>query len=175
MKEHSHCLNIIHNPVAVQLRKRVERCAVRAVIHQGKNFLMVYSEQIGDYKFPGGGIEYGEDAASALSRELQEECGCITTEIGPKLLVIEEFSQARESSDTAFVMKSAYYSCSISSRTVQPELEKYEQELGFVSRWVSLEEALTANNAILNDPTTESPSWLQREILALETMSRLFA
>lgn len=135
---------------------------------------MVHSQQIGDYKFPGGGVEYGEDAASALSREIQEECGCITTEIGPKLLIIEEFSQAREGSDTAFVMKSAYYSCSISNRTVQPELEKYEQELGFISRWVSIDEALTANNAVLNDPAVENPSWLQREILALESIRRLY-
>ena len=32
--------------------------AVRAVILRGLELLMVYSSNVGDYKFPGGGVKY---------------------------------------------------------------------------------------------------------------------
>jgi 8-oxo-dGTP pyrophosphatase MutT (NUDIX family) len=40
--------------------KTVHRTAVRAVILRGHDLLMFHSTNVGDYKFPGGGMEEGE-------------------------------------------------------------------------------------------------------------------
>ena len=42
------------------------REAVRAIILKGEQVLMVYSPVNGDYKFPGGGVQDGEDHQVAL-------------------------------------------------------------------------------------------------------------
>ena len=55
----------------------ISRQAVRAIILNGEQILMVYSPVNHDYKFPGGGVKDGESHADTLSREIREECGLI--------------------------------------------------------------------------------------------------
>lgn len=50
------------------------RTGVRAVIWDNNKLLMMKSNR-GNYKFPGGGMEDGEDEQTALKRELLEETG----------------------------------------------------------------------------------------------------
>ena len=52
-----------------------ERPSARAIIIKDKLLAMVYSEKYKYYKFPGGGIEKGENPESALVREVGEETG----------------------------------------------------------------------------------------------------
>jgi hypothetical protein len=40
--------------------RTIHRTAARAVILRGQDLLMVYSANVGDYKFPGGGVNEGE-------------------------------------------------------------------------------------------------------------------
>ncbi|WP_230500347.1 NUDIX hydrolase [Sutcliffiella rhizosphaerae] len=54
--------------------KIIYREAVRAVIIQNDKILMVQSN-IGDYKFPGGGVEINESHEEAIMREVAEETG----------------------------------------------------------------------------------------------------
>ena len=72
---------VLHNEAVHVNGRTISREAVRSIIIDGRNLLMVYSEKNGDYKFPGGGIEHGESHEVALKREVTEEVGKHLVEI----------------------------------------------------------------------------------------------
>lgn len=75
-------LTEIHRRAGIHAKgKTIYRTAVRGVILRGRNLLMIHSSHVGDYKFPGGGVDEGETHAQALSREIQEECGTFLTQL----------------------------------------------------------------------------------------------
>lgn len=79
--------------------KTISRAAVRAVILDGDQILLVYSPVNHDYKFPGGGVEEDENHVEALSREIREECGLILEKVqGEFGLVWNTQSPARRAS-----------------------------------------------------------------------------
>jgi len=71
----------------------ITRNAVRAVASNIGKLLMIYSPVMGDYCFPGGGIEKEETHDQALKRELKEECGREIKSIHTKLGIITEYRQ----------------------------------------------------------------------------------
>lgn len=54
--------------------KHIEVICRAVVIHRGK-ILLCYSKEGGHHFFPGGHVEWGENMAQALRRELKEELG----------------------------------------------------------------------------------------------------
>lgn len=60
----------------------------RALVRSGSCVLLCRSRKEGHHYLPGGHIEFGEPARSALAREILEETG-LACEVGP-LLVTEE-------------------------------------------------------------------------------------
>ena len=50
--------------------KVFQRNAVRAIISNEQGKLLLIKSNLGDYKFPGGGIEEGENEKQALIREI---------------------------------------------------------------------------------------------------------
>lgn len=50
------------------------RTAVRGIIRRDGKYLLIHSKY-GDYKFPGGGMEEGENQIDTLIREIKEETG----------------------------------------------------------------------------------------------------
>jgi ADP-ribose pyrophosphatase YjhB (NUDIX family) len=61
-----------------------------AVILSG-NFILLHKLETDDYwSLPGGRVEMGEDAASAVAREVREELA-IDVSVGPLLWVVENF------------------------------------------------------------------------------------
>jgi 8-oxo-dGTP pyrophosphatase MutT (NUDIX family) len=146
--------------------KTIYRTAVRAVVSRGQNLLMIYSSNVGDYKFPGGGVDNGETHAQALRREVQEECGASITHIGPEIGAVIEYDIPEENDYDVFKMTSHYYQCDVEGEFGLQKLEGYEQDLGFTPVWMNIEEALRQNKTLLQ--AKESPYWLKREIFILE-------
>ena len=146
--------------------KTIYRTAVRGVILRERNLLMVYSSNVGDYKFPGGGVTDRETHVQALSREIQEECGISVTHIGMEIGVVIEYDFAVESELDTFKMTSHYYQCEVQDGFGIQKLDEYEQELGFKPIWIEIDKAIQFNKALLDSDKT--PEWLQREIFVLE-------
>ena len=84
-------LTTLHRADGVNVHGRtVHRTAVRAVIQRGCDLLLIFSAAMGDYKFPGGGVDAGETHEQALRREVREECGAELTHIGEEIGAVVE-------------------------------------------------------------------------------------
>ena len=150
--------------------KTDHRDAVRAVILRGHDLLMVYSSKVGDYKFPGGGVNVGETHEHALARELLEECGAILISADAELGVIIEYDHAIRTEFDAFKMTSSYYVCRVNEEFGSQTLDEYEHDLGFQAVWIDIHKAVEANKSLLS--LRKPPEWLKREIFALEYIKR---
>ncbi len=139
----------------------IHRAAVRAVIRKGDCFLMVQS-QLGDVKFPGGGIETNELPIEALKREVAEETGY---KLSPEILhlgYIEEFTDAFESEVQLFAQRSDYYEAEVEDSQVELKLDDYEAELGFHPVWITLDNAIKVNQHCV-----EPKRWTKRDLKIL--------
>jgi 8-oxo-dGTP pyrophosphatase MutT (NUDIX family) len=143
----------------------IERIAVRGVLFRGSQLLLLRSRH-GDYKFPGGGVEAGETMTSALQREFLEECGLRSVEVGLAMGLTVEFLRAAEPEYEVFKMTSHYFFCSGGVDGGSQELEDYESELELTPQWVTVDEALEANQAVA-ERGVGVQRWLARETQVL--------
>ena len=145
------------------------REAVRAIVFRKDHLLMVHSRVDGDYKFPGGGLNPGETHVQALKREMAEEAGARLLEVRGEAGRVTEYDRRVDGRYDLFKMLSVYYICRIDTRLGSTHLDPYEDELGFVPVWISVQDALMANRSVLQ--AGQPPRWTQREILVLEILA----
>jgi len=157
----------IHRSVGINVKgKMIYRTAVRGVILRGRTLLMIHSANVGDYKFPGGGVDEGETHAQALRREVQEEGGASVTHIGLEIGAVVEYDIPMEHDYDVFKMMSHYYQCDVKDNFGMQTLDDYEQELGFKPAWIDIDRAIELNKVLLR--SDNAPKWLKREIFVLE-------
>ena len=160
-------LTEIHRSPGINVKgKTIYRTAVRGVVLRGRNLLMIYSSNVGDYKFPGGGVGERETHAQALSREIQEECGMSVLRIGSEIGAVIEYDIPMERDYDTFKMTSHYYRCEVEDGFAPQKLDQYEQELGFKPVWIDIGNAIQHNRTLLH--SCKIPEWLSREIFVLE-------
>ena len=146
----------------------LQRGAVRAVIERDGLLLMAHSTVVGDYGFPGGGIEDGESLDDALRRELREELGAELLEVREHLgTVVQRRRSIFPAEADIFEATHRYLACRVAEDRHPVRLEAYERELGLVSRWVTPQSALVANRVIAAELVATNP-WIPREIAVLE-------
>lgn len=68
------------------------RVAVKAVILDNLQRMLVVINEDGEAELPGGGWEHGETLEECVARELQEEAGAILTTISPVEFVFQSTS-----------------------------------------------------------------------------------
>ncbi|MCL2050129.1 MAG: NUDIX domain-containing protein [Lachnospiraceae bacterium] len=143
------------------------REAVRGIALDGDMIFMIHTSNH-DYKFPGGGIEKGENHADALKREFIEETGYLISDEIECVGIITEKRKDIYEDNTYFVMKSYYYQLKIIKKIKEQQLEPYEKELDFKAEFVSVFEAYNNNLALTNNQTSAAVSpWVLRETIAL--------
>ena len=113
---------------------------------------LVYAKNLGYYKFPGGGINKGEDNISALIREVQEETGLeLLKESITEYGLVKRIMQSEMFPETIFIQDSFHYLCRAKTDSEgkpvikKRNLDAYEDEEGFELRIVSIQEAVEAN------------------------------
>jgi 8-oxo-dGTP pyrophosphatase MutT (NUDIX family) len=145
-----------------------ERTAVRGIVLRGRDLLLLHSPHNADYKFPGGGVEPGENEHDALRREMLEECGAHVSAIGEHFGDIIEYSPAFEPHLAVFRMVSRYVCCQVLEEFGQQHLEGYEQDLELTPVWVDVAEAIRVNEAVQQARGPNAARWNRRETLALK-------
>ena len=157
---------IFRHPDAKPQGTTVERQAVRGIILQGRQLLLLYSPVAREYKFPGGGVDDGETLEAALEREILEECGARLTRVIHEIGSIVEYDHAKEPEFETFKMTSHNFVCEVDAFVAPQALEGYEVHFAFQPVWVKLDEALALNQSRLELP--DPSPWLAREIFTLE-------
>ena len=161
----------IHRSEGINIHgKTIHRHAVRAVIMRGDELLMIYSTKVGDYKFPGGGVNQDESHEQALIREVREECGMSLLLIGNEICRVVEYDRPMEQEYDVFKMTSYYYQCEVQDGFGSQKLDDYEVNLGFEPVWIKLDRAMELNKVLLNVP--HPPKRLDREVLILEYLKQ---
>lgn len=152
------------------------RPSVRGIIISNDNLIsLIYSQKYHFYKLPGGGIEEGESHLETLIREVDEETGL--TVIPDSVQEFGEALRIQKSStlkDTIFVQQNFYYICQTTDQIHSQHLDQDEQEADFILKTVSLDEAITTNQAFIascqGTPTECKEEMVIRECRILELL-----
>lgn len=123
-----------------------KRPSVRAVITNKGKVAMVHSKKHDYYKFPGGGIESGENHVAALKREVLEETGLTIIESTIKELgMVQRIQKSRYMDNVIFDQENFYYLCDVNKQVCSQHLDEYELDEGFTLQYVSPEYAINVN------------------------------
>ena len=145
-----------------------KRRAVRGIIRHKAKYLVIHGKY-GDYKFPGGGMEEGEDLTDTLFREVQEETGykVIADSIQDYILVHEK---RKGDPDDLLEMDSWYFFCDVEEAVFERNLDEYEQEYDYQVAWLPLSDIIQKNESV---EQYEKIPWIVRETMVMHELQAL--
>lgn len=144
------------------------RHSARAIIIRNGKVAMVYSRKYDYYKFPGGGIEKGEDPVRAMIREAAEEAGLrVLPETIRPYGYVHRVNKSDHKDADIFLQDNFYYLCHAEADIGQ-DLDDYEAEEGFTPCWIEAETAIEVNRH--HDHGTTNQTMLGRDAQVLEKL-----
>lgn len=149
------------------------RKATRAIVLNGSNILLLYTERYHDYSLPGGGIDENEDHISALIRELKEETGAQNVRNIKEYGLYEEFRPWYKPDFDIVHMESYCYVCDIDDELLDPEFEAHELANGMVPKWMDIHEAIAHNEHTIANSEKKGMS-IDRETFLLKLIVEEF-
>ena len=120
------------------------RPSVRGIIQKDGKYALIHSLKYDYYKFPGGGAEKGEDHTATLCREVLEESGLVVIPSSVREYGLVHRVQKGIDSDM-FIQDNYYYFCDVEEEIQPQRLEQNEAEEQFVLEFVTLKDAIEAN------------------------------
>ena len=156
----------------------ISRKAVRGIIRdEDGNYMLMQSEKYGEFKFPGGGMEEGEDEKETLIREVLEETG--HTVLPESIKYFGETIEKKKSfleENTLFEQRSIYYFCQVKKENVvEQALSDNELALGLGLKFVDINEAIAQNKKVketVPDWLSKVP-WTERDLCVMEILASM--
>ena len=145
------------------------RNSARSIVVRDGKIAMIHSQKYDYYKFPGGGIEKGEDPIEAMIRETREEAGLIVIpETIREYGYVHRIQKSDYDSTECFVQDNFYYFCDASENLSSQNLDDYEAEESYQLVFVDPETAINANRSVKESPY--NPIMFEREARVLEML-----
>ena len=145
------------------------RNSARSIIIRNKKIAMIHSLKYDYYKFPGGGIEKGENPVDAMIRETREESGLV---VKPETIKEYGYVHRIQKSDLdeteCFVQDNYYYICEAEECVVPQDLDVYESKEAYTLEFVDPKAAIRKNRSIPQTPY--NPLMFEREARVLELL-----
>ena len=120
------------------------RPSARGIIFRDGKLAVIYSRARRYCKFPGGGIESGEDPVDALIREVKEESGLTVRPDSVREFGYVHRIQKGER-EAMFVQDNYYYFCDVEDGQKNIDLTEDEIREDFVPVFLPIEEAIRIN------------------------------
>ena len=120
------------------------RPSARGIIFRDGKIAVIYSKKIKYCKFPGGGIEPGEDKIVALIREVREEVGLtVKPETVKEFGYVHRIQKGRH--EAVFIQDNYYYTCEVEDGQEDAQFTANEKAEDFVPMFMPIEEAIAIN------------------------------
>ncbi|HBV77373.1 MULTISPECIES: NUDIX hydrolase [Vibrio] len=145
----------------------IQRLATRAIVLNGADILLLYTERYHDYTLPGGGLEAGEDKIEGMIRELQEETGAQNIRDIEPFGRYEEYRPWHKTNADVIHMISYCYTCKVDKTLGHTRFESHEINNGMKPIWINLEEAIEHNLSTIALSDKKGLS-IERETFLLE-------
>lgn len=146
------------------------RKATRAIVLDGENILLLYTERYHDYSLPGGGVDEGESLIDGLKRELKEETGAQNIEVLAEFGLYEEYRPWHKGNFDIIHMLSYCYVCNISETLTDTAFESHEIQNGMEPVWVNIFEAIGHNEETIKASPKKGLS-IERETFLLKKIA----
>ncbi len=157
----------IHPDADPQSPNMFSRQAARAIVLNGQNILMLYTQRYHDYTLPGGGIDEGEDIINGLIRELKEETGAKQISNIKPFGRYDEFRPWYKDNLDTVHMRSFCYTCSVADELGETQLESYEISNGMRPVWLNIFDAIKHNEDTIKHSAKKGLS-IERETYLLK-------
>lgn len=145
------------------------RDSARSIIISNKKIAMIHSMKYDYFKFPGGGIENGEDPIAAMVRETREEAGMVVKpETVKEYGYVHRIQKSDIDATECFIQDNYYYLCEVDDEVVAQCLDNYEAEENFVLEYVAPQIAIMKNRSVLQSPY--NPLMFEREAKVIELL-----
>ena len=151
-----------------QCTRTVIRNSARSIIIKNNKIAMIHSVKYDYYKFPGGGIENGEDPIDAMIRETREEAGLVVIpETIKEYGMVHRIQKGNLNEDECFIQDNYYYLCDALDGIYSQKLDDYEAEELFQLEYVDPYFAIKKN---INVTEPRKRIMLDREIRVLNML-----
>ena len=145
------------------------RDSARSIIIRDNKIAMVHSLKYDYYKFPGGGIENGEDPVEAMIRETREEAGLVVIpETVKEYGYVHRIQKSDKDHTECFVQDNYYYLCEAENEPISQELDEYEAKESYRLEYIDAATAIGKNRNVKDSPYNNM--MFEREALVLELL-----
>ena len=146
------------------------RNSARSIIIRDGKAAMVHSLKYDYYKFPGGGIEQGENPVEAMIRETREEAGLVVIpETVREYGFVHRIQKSTSDPTEAFVQDNFYYLCDAQDAVVSQDLDGYELKENYTLEFVDPGTAIRKNRDVAESPYNRM--MFEREARVLEMLT----
>lgn len=145
------------------------RDSARSIIIRDGRIAMIHSQKYDYYKFPGGGIENGENPIEAMIRETQEEAGLtVIPESIQEYGYVHRIQKSDRDPSECFVQDNYYYLCDAVEGLGSQDLDAYEKAESYQLEYVEPAFAIKKNLRVKESPY--NPMMFEREARVLEML-----